>query len=166
MKILVTYYSKSGNTEKIANAIYTELKDEGITLQNVTEMDVSTIESYDLIFIGSPVHAGTYPKHVKPFFKAIPENCKTKFASFYTYGVPIPSFYERYEKKLNKQSTKNGLSLIGIFKCLGEHRALDLLEKVDLAAAEKARVESKDHPNEEDIANAKNFAREIANKCK
>lgn len=165
MKILVAYYSQSGNTEKIANAIFTELKDEDISLQKITDVDVSTIASYDLIFVGSPVHAGAFPKPVKPFLKGIPDKVQTKFASFYTYGVPIPSFYTNYERKLNKQSTKNGLSLIGVFKCLGEHKALDLLEKVDVNAAEKARVESKGHPNEQDIEAAIQFAKEMKNKC-
>jgi len=165
MKILVTYYSKSGNTEKIANAIHTELKDEDISIKNITDVDVSTIPTYDLIYIGTPVHAGGFAKPVKSFLKAIPDNVGTKFASFYTYGVPIPSFYERIEKKLNKQSVRNGLSLMGVFKCLGEHRALDLLAKVDVAAAEKARVESKGHPDEKDIEAAKQFAKEIKNKC-
>ncbi len=164
MKILVTYYSQSGNTEKIANAIFTELKDEDIILQKITDVDVSTLGSKDLIFIGSPVHAGAFPKQLKEFLKELPENTSTKIASFYTYGVPIPSFYDKFGKKVEKQVTKKGLSIIGEFCCLGEHRALHLLEKVSPEAAEKAKIESAGHPDEKDINAAKLFAKEIKKK--
>ena len=165
MKILVTFYSQSGNTEKIANAIYSELKDEDATIQSTKDVDVSTLSSNDLIFIGSPVHAGGFPKPIKEFLKTLPENASTKIASFYTYGVPIPSFYDKFGKKVGKQVMKRGLNLVGEFCCLGEHRALNLLEKVSPEAAEKAKVESKGHPDEKDIEAAKQFAKEIKSKC-
>ena len=164
MKILIAYYSESGNTEKIALAIKEELKDHDVDIKKATEIQGESLKDYNLMFVGSPVHAGGFPKKYKTFLKEIPEGLDTKVASFFTYGVPIPGFYQKYESKIEKTTQKSGLNFLGTFKCLGEHRALHILEKVDKNAAEKAKVESKGHPNDMDVANAKNFVREILTK--
>ena len=62
MKALVAYYSESGNTEKLAKAIY-----EGI---NVSDKEIASIsdasaKDYDIIFIGFPVQASSVPGKVE-----------------------------------------------------------------------------------------------------
>ena len=161
MKILIAYYSESGNTEKIARAIGDELKDHDVHVKKATDVQTDSLKSYDLMFLGSPVHVGAFPKKFKTFLKEIPEKIESKMASFFTYGVPIPDFYKKYEPKISKIAQKSGLEFLGTFKCLGEHHFLHMLEKINKDAAEKARIESKGHPNEEDIKNAKKFASEI-----
>ncbi|NHI91717.1 MAG: hypothetical protein EAX96_04375 [Candidatus Lokiarchaeota archaeon] len=164
MKILIGYYSESGNTEKIAESIYAELENHDVVLKKITEIPSESLKSYDLIFLGSPVHTGGFPKKFNTFIKEIPEKIDSKIVSFFTYGVPIPDFYDKYEPKISKMAQKKGLDFLGTFKCLGEHRLLHVLEKLNKEAAEKARIVSKGHPNDEDISNAKNFAKEILSK--
>ncbi|MHA1797914.1 MAG: flavodoxin family protein [Candidatus Helarchaeota archaeon] len=164
MKVIVAYYSQSGNTKKIAEAINSELTNHESTIIDLSKEEALSLENLDLLFLGSPVHTGAYPKKFKNFLKTIPDNSPFKSVIFFTYGVPLEPFYQRYEKKIIKFAKKKALDVLGIYKCLGEHRALDILEKLDKKAADLAREKSKNHPNNEDIENAKKFTREILKK--
>lgn len=68
--ILIVYYTKSGNTEKLARAIA-----EGVaeakgnpTLKKVGEIDIKEVPNYDGIIAGSPVYFGTMAAELKKFF--------------------------------------------------------------------------------------------------
>ena len=54
MKVLVGYMSKTGNTKKIAEAIYNEIEAEK-EIKSLEE--VNSLDGYDLAFLGFPVHA-------------------------------------------------------------------------------------------------------------
>ncbi|CAG0988347.1 flavodoxin family protein [Geobacter sp.] len=68
-KVLVTYYSRSGNTEKMARMIADGLstKDLAVDLKTVEEVDIDTLPSYDGFIIGSPNYFGTMAWPVKKF---------------------------------------------------------------------------------------------------
>lgn len=68
-KILVTYYSRSGNTEKMARMIADGLatKDLAVDLKTVEEVDIDTLPSYDGFIVGSPNYFGTMAWPVKKF---------------------------------------------------------------------------------------------------
>jgi flavodoxin len=55
---IVIYWSGTGNTKKVANAICNGLKKAGLkpTLKTVAEADNDDILGYDLVFLGSPSH--------------------------------------------------------------------------------------------------------------
>ena len=57
MRILVASYSLSGNTKKIANAIYEELDSHDVEVHNkdLAEITPSNFNDYELIFLGSLV---------------------------------------------------------------------------------------------------------------
>jgi len=59
MKALVTYYTDTGNTEKLARAIY-----EAIHLEKEIKpvADVQSSDGYDIIFCGFPVQAQSVPR--------------------------------------------------------------------------------------------------------
>jgi len=69
-EILVVYYSKSGNTEKLAKAVAEGVKDGGgnPTLKNLDEVEVTELPEYDGIIAGSPVYFGTMAADMKKFF--------------------------------------------------------------------------------------------------
>jgi flavodoxin len=75
MKALVLYYSKYGNTRRLAEAIAEELNQSMPTrvlgLDNSTQHD---LETADIIVIGSPTHFQAVPKNVRIFMKSIPKN--------------------------------------------------------------------------------------------
>ena len=59
MKILITYLSQTGNTEKVAKAIYEEASPaHEVETRKLEEVNPENITGYDLLFIGSPIHAG------------------------------------------------------------------------------------------------------------
>ena len=68
-KVLVTYYSRSGNTEKMARMIADGLttKDLAVDLKKVEEVDIDTLPSYDGFIVGSPNYFGTMAWPVKKF---------------------------------------------------------------------------------------------------
>jgi NAD(P)H dehydrogenase (quinone) len=74
-KVLVTYYSRSGNTEKMARAIADKLKGKklDVDLKPVEEVDIDTLPSYDGFLVGSPNYFGTMAHPVK---KLIDESIK------------------------------------------------------------------------------------------
>ncbi|MFH1645154.1 MAG: NAD(P)H-dependent oxidoreductase [Candidatus Omnitrophota bacterium] len=69
-KILIVYYSKSGNTEKMAFVIAENLKKLGveILIKRVEEVKVDDLVSSDGIVVGSPTYYGTMAGQLKKLF--------------------------------------------------------------------------------------------------
>ncbi|MBB1078295.1 flavodoxin, partial [Rhodoferax sp. 4810] len=59
MKVLITFFSQSGNTQKIAQAIWEEasLAHEA-DCKKLEDITPDAVAGYDVIFIGSPLHSG------------------------------------------------------------------------------------------------------------
>jgi len=55
MNILITYYSKTENTEKVAYSIKEGLSGENVVIKPVAEIDPLTLHSYDLVILGSGI---------------------------------------------------------------------------------------------------------------
>ncbi|HHW19843.1 MAG TPA: flavodoxin domain-containing protein [Thermodesulfovibrio thiophilus] len=68
-KVLVIYYSRTGNTEKMAKMIAEGLVQKGIVvdLKNVNEVDIDSLPDYDGYIIGSPNYFGTMVAEIKKF---------------------------------------------------------------------------------------------------
>ena len=68
--ILIAYYSRTGNTEKMAGIISDALKEEGdeVDLKKVHEVSVDSMLEYDGIIIGSPVYYGALAADIKKLF--------------------------------------------------------------------------------------------------
>ena len=66
-KVLVTYYSRSGNTEKMAKLISDRLKNHGVevTLKKVQNAKPEDFKDVDGIIIGSPTYYGSMAAEVK-----------------------------------------------------------------------------------------------------
>ena len=82
-RTLVTYFSKTGNTKKIADAIYTTLAGNK-AIKPVNELQEQEIEEYSLIFIGFPVYSHSIPFPLEGILRNIPPN--KKIALFSTHG--------------------------------------------------------------------------------
>ena len=65
--ILVCYYSKTGNTEKMAEKIAEEMKihDFAVDLKRVEEVQVDDLLDYDCIILGSPTYYGSMAWPIK-----------------------------------------------------------------------------------------------------
>ena len=67
--VLVTYYSRSGNTKKLAGLVSDGLKARGVKadLIPVDEVRIDTLPGYDGFIVGSPNYFGTIAWPVKKF---------------------------------------------------------------------------------------------------
>jgi len=57
-KVLILYYSRSGNTKKMAKAIAEAMKSDviNVRVEDVGKFDVSSLPNYDGIVLGSPTY--------------------------------------------------------------------------------------------------------------
>lgn len=74
-KVLIVYYSKTGHTEKMANAVEEAIKQEGIEVvkKRVEDVQVDELLEFDGIIIGSPTYYGIMAWPIK---KLIDESVK------------------------------------------------------------------------------------------
>jgi len=65
--VLVCYYSRTGNTEKMAEKIADVVKKQGleVDLKKVEEISVDELPNYDCLIIGSPTYYGSMAWPVK-----------------------------------------------------------------------------------------------------
>lgn len=158
-KVLVTYFSRTGNTRKIAEAIHGALGGD----PDLLPMDkVKDLSPYGLLFIGFPVQSHSVPYKVEEFLKNVPAG--KKIALFSTHGslqgMRLSGEAIEYASVLVSKAT-----LLGTFSCRGKvsMQALEVLSKspeheawADMAATANT------HPDEHDIADARAFATWIA----
>ena len=66
-KAIVIYYSRSGNTRKMAESVAEGINKEGVQAQakDVKDVEVDDLLKYDAIIIGSPVYYGTMAAEIK-----------------------------------------------------------------------------------------------------
>ena len=178
MKILVTYYSETGNTEKIAKAIYEEAsKDHDTSFKRLDELEVSDLDNYDLVFLGSACHSSNLARPVLNFIKKISEPSKFKLAGFVTHAVYLPNENEEITASHNKWAG----NCVKTFESLQEEKGIEFLEFFSCMGAPSPPVEEfiqtsvipneevynqyieivRKHPNEEDEQNAKEFTRRV-----
>lgn len=73
MKALVVYFSKFGNTRRIAKAIAQTLSQAGEARAiSIDQFTASDLKDVDLVVMGSPTHYQNLPKAVRPIFEALP----------------------------------------------------------------------------------------------
>ncbi|MBI5144614.1 MAG: flavodoxin domain-containing protein, partial [Candidatus Omnitrophica bacterium] len=66
-KALVIYYSRTGNTKKMAESVAEGIKNEGMEVvkKEVKDVDAGELLKYDAIAIGSPTYYGTMAAQIK-----------------------------------------------------------------------------------------------------
>jgi flavodoxin I len=166
MKILITYYSETGNTEKVAKAMKEGLDEEGqeVTLLPAKDCDPSSLGSYDLVLFGSCIIGGSPGKSSQNIIRKVTE-LSPQIAFFYTHGSnrPYPKAFKRLDKKLEQSNTK----VLGTFECIGENLTWSEEEQLNMVPPDKREQAKKymdsikGRPNEEDLAEAKKFAKSL-----
>lgn len=71
-KVLIGYYSRSGNTKKMAVAIEESIREEGLEVlsKEIGSIAVDELLDYEAIVIGSPTYYGTLAWEVKKLLDA------------------------------------------------------------------------------------------------
>lgn len=87
MSALVVYYSKFGNTKRVAEAIAETLQSAGsVRVMCADQLTASDISNIDLLVMGTPTHVANLPKQVRPILEALPKRVLegVRFAAFDT----------------------------------------------------------------------------------
>ena len=135
MKVAIRYYTKTGNTKKLAEAIGSAINVEAKTV------DEPLTEDVDILFLGSAVYAAGIDSAIKDFIANI--NVNVGEVVNFSSAALIESTYSQVKKQVEAKGLKmseNEFHCRGAFKFV--HRG---------------------RPNDEDLKNAQEFAKRIIN---
>jgi flavodoxin len=160
MKALIAYFSETGNTKKVAEAIYEEIQCEK-EIKQISEID--NVNDYDLIFVGFPIQAFGPAQRGKEFLENQCQN--KKVALFMTHAVP-EDFESLPQWVAACRESAAGADVVGVFDCQGE---LDdgLLEAArssddpEFRKLAEVGAKSKGQPDATRLERARTFAREM-----
>jgi len=164
MKILIAYLSESGNTEKLAKAIFEGI--ESSEKEIVSIKDVSGTEGYDIIFIGFPVQSHSMPIKVEAFAKNLPDG--QKVAYFATHGsmrggeMAVTAFHHAI-------TVSNNAEILGSYGCRGQVKQSiidSLLQKPEHRGWALEAQGAAGHPDAADLEDGKDWARKMITKAR
>lgn len=169
MKILVAYFSLTGNTRKIAEAIMVEMVQfNKVKLMTIDKIDNASLKTYDLVFIGTPIHAGGMAPPVRHFFESLPDNPRFKLAAFITHAS---SAYNQEGFTSGIQQVRDfcknkEIACLGCFDCQGRltpelHDIVQKAQKVSDEEWAEKMAECDKHPDAKDELKARTFAGKI-----
>lgn len=135
MKIAVRYYTKTGNTKRLAEAMAKAL---GVQALPITS---PITEPVDILFLGNSYYAFSIDPQVRAFIKGLDKNKVGKLVNFGSAAM-LNSTY----KKVKAEADKAGIPMDEReFHCKGEFKGIH-----------------KGKPDEADMKAAAEFARKIA----
>jgi len=149
LKSAVIYYSKSGNTQKIAEAIATGM---GTKAKRLGEVKPKELATYDIICLGGPVHYGQPDKVVSNFIKNLPELKGKKVGLFCTKSI---SGDKPAIAAMRKEVEDKGMVFAGSFCAIGQSRFF---------ANFGPRIFHRGHPNIKELSMAEEFGRSLLSK--
>ncbi len=163
MKVLVAYVSQTGNTKKVAEAIFQEIQAD----KEIKELgEIDNLEGCDLAFIGFPIMQFGPAKPAQEFLEK--NSSGKKVALFMTHAVPegAPPIQDYIAKS---KEAAPGADVAGTFDCQGELSAAvtEMLLKSDnpeFRAFGEMGPSTKGQPDATRIEKASAFAREIMRK--
>jgi len=160
MKTLVTYVSASGNTRKVAQAVYDVLPDDK-EMKEISE--TADLEGYDLIFVGFPIIAFGPNPDAREFLERAASG--KKLALFITHAAPEDS--EDVPAWLDKcREAAAGAEVVGCFNCQGEldPAVAEMLMKSDnpmLRGFGEQQPSTAGQPDESRLQRAREYAKKV-----
>jgi len=160
MKVLVAYMSKTGNTKKVAEAIFEQISDEK-EMKAIGEVD--SIEGYDIAFLGFPIHRMGPDRKTA---KLIEKHCidGRNVALFITHAAPedsqdLPPMLEKFRQ------AARGANIVDMFDCQGEldkttRRIISVLPNAKLRSGAK-QDNSRGQPDKARLDRARAFSRNV-----
>ena len=133
MKIAIRYYTKTGNTKKLAEAISQVVNIEAKTV------DEPLTEDVDILFLGSAVYVAGIDSRIKEFIKGIDVNVG-EVVNFSSAAL-IESTYSQVKKEVEAKGLKMSEKE---FHCRGAFKFVH-----------------RGRPNEKDLKDANEFAKAI-----
>ena len=169
MKVLVTYFSQSGNTEKIAKAIWEQASQANeADCKKLKDITPEGVAGYDVIFIGSPLHSGSLAAPVKECLGVLKASSGQKMAGFITHMAPAYPDQDMgaFTEPIKAACKEKGIEYVGCFDCQGflaetMHAPVQKMLKMSDEQWTDMVKQMTGRPNEEDVEKAKAFAREV-----
>ena len=157
-KTLVAYFTRTGNTRLVAEAIFEVLPAD----KDIKPMaEAGDLAPYGLIFAGFPVQTHSVPFPAETFLKSLPAG--KKVALFSTHGSVTGSRLSR--EALEYASTLVGQAkLVGTFSCRGKvslQALAELMKSPEHEAWADMAASAATHPDAHDLEDARAFARWI-----
>lgn len=134
MKVEIRYYSKTGNTKKLADAVGSAL---GVQAKDVS---CPLTEDVDILFLGSSVYAAGVSDEVKGFIKGV--NVKVGKVVNISTAALLPSTYKQVKKPVEQ---KGYIMADEEFHCRGSFKMMH-----------------KGKPDAEDLKEVTQFAKKVA----
>ncbi|MBO7402609.1 MAG: flavodoxin [Lachnospiraceae bacterium] len=136
MKTAVRYYTKTGNTKRLADAVAKAVGAEALPIS------VPVDEAVDVLFLGNSYYAFNIDPEVRDFVRSLDKNKVGRIVNFGSAAM-LNSTY----KKVKAEADKAGIAMDEReFHCRGEFKGVH-----------------KGRPNADDLAAAAEFARSIVN---
>lgn len=134
MKFAVRYYTKTGNTKRLAEAVAKAVGVEALPLSSPIE------EPVDILFLGNSYYAFSIDPEVRKFIQLLPADKVGRIVNFGSAAMLNSTL-----KKVKAEAAKRGIAVDDReFHCKGEFKGLH-----------------KGKPNEADCKAAAEFARKI-----
>ncbi len=134
MKVAVRYYTKTGNTKRLAEAIAKVAGVEALPLSS------PVAEPVDILFLGNSYYAFNIDPEVRNFIRSLSKDRVGKIINFGSAAMMNSTW-----KKVKSEADKVGVAMDEReFHCKGEFKGIH-----------------KGRPNEEDMKAAADFARKI-----
>ena len=134
MKVAVRYYTKTGNTKRLAEAVAKAVGVEALPLSSPIE------EPVDILFLGNSYYAFSIDPEVRSFIRSLSKDKVGRIVNFGSAAMLNSTW-----KKVKAEADKKGIPMDKReFHCKGEFKGLH-----------------KGRPNSEDLAAAAAFAKSI-----
>ena len=134
MKVAVRYYTKTGNTKRLAEAVAKAVGAEALPLSSPIE------EPVDILFLGNSYYAFSIDPEVREFIRSLSKDKVGRIVNFGSAAMLNSTW-----KKVKAEADKKGIPMEKReFHCKGEFKGLH-----------------KGRPNSEDLAAAAAFAKSI-----
>ena len=134
MKIAVRYYTKTGNTKRLAEAIARELQTEALPIST------PVTEPVDILFLGNSYYAFSIDPEVRDFVRSLDKSKVGRIVNFGSAAMLNSTW-----KKVKAEADKAGIAMDEReFHCKGEFKGMH-----------------KGRPNEADLKAAAEFAAKI-----
>ncbi len=132
MKFAVRYYTKTGNTKRLAEAVAKAVGVEALPLSSPIE------EPVDILFLGNSYYAFSIDPEVRKFIQLLPADKVGRIVNFGSAAMLNSTL-----KKVKAEAAKRGIAVDDReFHCKGEFKGIH-----------------KGRPNSEDLAAAAEFAK-------
>lgn len=160
MKVIVVYMSQTGNTKKVAEAIFEEIQAEK-ELKALDELD--SLKGYDLAFVGFPIQIYGPAQPAKAFLE---EHAGGKdIVLFITHASPEDDKLLIQWLDACRAAVVGG-NVVGLFHCRGElsEKVADMMKSSgdpDLVAWAEERPKTLGQPDETRLERARVFTREF-----